>query len=449
MSQGVHSPGVFCTQVVTAVVDLGAVRSFRASVSSRSQQAASQAYEYPRVHADIALAPDAPWFAISPSKPLSPRIYEPTEEISLGPACWLWDYLRRSNASGYFVPLSGGADSTAVVSLVGSMCQLAMRSAMKGDTQVVQDIERITGKHREAPDFPRDHRALCNCILHTCYMSTVNSSVSTRNFSAILADQLGAYHVDAKIDTITQALLSVFKTVTGQIPMFALHGGTHAEDVALQNIQARTRMVLGYLFAGLLPWARGRNGWLLVLATGNVDESLRGYLTKYDCSSGDINPIGSISKMDLKEFLKWAAHPDHLGYEVLRDIVQAVPTAELRPLEEGRELHPQTDEEDMGLTYEELSCFGKLRKVERCGPVSMFRRLFYEWRTVYDPSAIGRKVKHFTRSYAQNRHKMTVITPSYHAESYSPDDNRFDHRPFLYPTSFTRQFQAKIKGMLP
>ena len=28
---------------------------------------------------------------------------------------------------------------------------------------------------------------------------------------------------------------------------------------------------------------------------------------------------------------------------------------------------------------------------------------------------------------------MTTMTPSYHAEAYSPDDNRFDLRPFLYP----------------
>lgn len=28
---------------------------------------------------------------------------------------------------------------------------------------------------------------------------------------------------------------------------------------------------------------------------------------------------------------------------------------------------------------------------------------------------------------------MTVLTPSYHAEAYSPDDNRFDLRPFVYP----------------
>jgi hypothetical protein len=30
---------------------------------------------------------------------------------------------------------------------------------------------------------------------------------------------------------------------------------------------------------------------------------LRGYMTKYDCSSADINPIGSISKNDLRRFI--------------------------------------------------------------------------------------------------------------------------------------------------
>jgi len=41
-----------------------------------------------------------------------------------------------------------------------------------------------------------------------------------------------------------------------------------------------------------------------------------------------------------------------------------------------------------------------------------------------------------------NRHKMTTLTPSYHAENYSPDDNRFDLRPFLQPLGFERQFAA-------
>ncbi len=46
---------------------------------------------------------------------------------------------------------------------------------------------------------------------------------------------------------------------------------------------------------------------MLVLGSANVDEALRGYLTKYDCSSADINPIGGISKVDLKRFLQWGS----------------------------------------------------------------------------------------------------------------------------------------------
>lgn len=44
---------------------------------------------------------------------------------------------------------------------------------------------------------------------------------------------------------------------------------------------------------------------------------------------------------------------------------------------------------------------------------------------------------------------MTVLPPAYHAEQYSPDDNRFDLRPFLYP-SFTwwyRKIEAKVEEM--
>ncbi len=54
---------------------------------------------------------------------------------------------------------------------------------------------------------------------------------------------------------------------------------------------------------------------------------------------------------------------------------------------------------------------------------------------------MAEKVKLFWFEYARNRHKMTTLTPSYHAEGYSPDDNRFDLRPFLYPSRFPFQFR--------
>lgn len=48
----------------------------------------------------------------------------------------LWDFLRRSGASGYFLPLSGGADSSATATMVGIMCQLVVRACAASDTQV-------------------------------------------------------------------------------------------------------------------------------------------------------------------------------------------------------------------------------------------------------------------------------------------------------------------------
>ena len=73
-----------------------------------------------------------------------------------------------------------------------------------------------------------------------------------------------------------------------RLPRFGNKGGSATEDLALQNLQARMRMVLAYLLAQLLPWVRGRGGgFLLVLGSANVDEALRGYMTKYDCALGE------------------------------------------------------------------------------------------------------------------------------------------------------------------
>lgn len=195
------------------------------------------------------------------------------------------------------------------------------------------------------------------------------------------------------IDKAVTTVLEIFSSVTGLFPRFASKGGCARQNLALQNIQARLRMVLSYLFAQLMLWARKRPGGLLVLGSANVDEALRGYMTKYDCSSADINPIGGISKTDLRMFLNYVK--DKLNMAIIGDIVTAAPTAELEPLKDGA--LAQTDEEDMGMTYAELSVFGKLRKQERCGPYSMFCKLVNTWSGVYTPDEVAEKVKHFFR----------------------------------------------------
>ena len=436
-------------EVVTATVDLHAVRSYRGAKASRAVQA-SQTESLPQIDVDFDVgierwkermegrraggSSSLPVFLPS-SLPIEPHTHIPEEEIAYGPACWLWDYLRRSGTAGYFIPLSGGADSGAVATLVGSMCQLVAKAIREKDVAVTRDVSRWLADN-ETPDVFADPCVLANRLLYTCYIGTENSSRETRQRAKRLAEQIGSDHLDINMDGLVSALQSLFTRITRRKPRFKVEGGSYQENQALQNIQARLRMVLSYLFAQMLPWVRNRDGTLLVLGTGNVDEALRGYLTKYDCSSGDINPIGGISKHDLRRFLKWAAH--HLDYPVLGEIVEAPPTAELEPI---TETYTQTDEDDMGMTYAELSRFGQLRKMEQCGPVSMFEKLVQEWEHL-PPREVAEKVKHFFRCYAINRHKMTTLTPSYHAESYSPDDNRFDLRQFLYNTRWTWQFRV-------
>ena len=424
-------------EVVTATVNLSDVRSYRGSRMSGAIQT-SRAPSIPRIFADFSISDTKKRNVTVPKTQL--KIHTPEEEIAYGPACWLWDYLRRSEAAGYFIPLSGGSDSGAVATIVGSMCQLVAKSILDDVPHVTQDVQRMFGDEflekikADFQDVMQASQYIANHLLYTCYMGTTNSSRETRQRAKQLASEIGSYHLNIDIDSLVSNLRKLFSNITGKTPRFKTEGGSLVENQALQNIQARLRMVISYLFAQTLPWVRSRKGTLLVLGTGNVDEALRGYLTKYDCSSADINPIGGISKTDLRSFLRWAQ--ENLGYPSLENILEAPPTAELEPI---TETYTQTDEEDMGMTYDELSRFGQLRKVDRCGPVSMFEKLVEEWDHL-PPFEVAEKVKLFFRYYSINRHKMTTLTPSYHAESYSPDDNRFDLRQFLYNTRWNRQF---------
>lgn len=426
---------------VTVTVSLDEVRAYRAGLGARGRQAA-----------EVAAGGGAPVrirleggfrFAQGVSKPLtnpmqSARVLKPPEEIAYGPACWLWDYLRRSGMRGFFLPLSGGADSCATAVIVGCMCQqlVAAANLPGAEPRLLSEIRHVAGA--DSNYVPDDARELAERIFVTAYMGAERaSSPETRTRAAKLASQVGSWHVNVEIDGLVSAALSAVRAVFGKSPRFRADGGSATENLALQNVQARSRMLLGYLLAQLANWARGRDGSLLVLGSANVDEALRGYLTKYDCSAADVNPIGGISKQDLRAFLRWAATPSGLGYPAAAEVVEAPPTAELEPIVNGA---AQTDEEDMGVTYEELSLYGRWRKIGRCGPVSMFAKAVAHWCGRLAECEVARKVKFFFRMYAINRHKMTTLTPAYHAEDYSPEDNRFDLRLFLYNTRWTWQF---------
>lgn len=100
--------------------------------------------------------------------------------------------------------------------------------------------------------------------------------------------------------------------------------------LALNNTKVRLRMVTLYAFAQ----SRGA----LVLGTDNADEIHVGYFTKHGDGAADLAPIAELTKAEVFRASKMLGVPDC--------ILNRVPTAGL--------FVGQTDEGEMGVTYEQL-----------------------------------------------------------------------------------------------
>ncbi|TKR62311.1 hypothetical protein L596_026293 [Steinernema carpocapsae] len=421
------------TAIAVSLLDLNDSLIYKSRSSSSTKESARHEDYRAIEFSDLLLPKNLPLSLPKSSAIVDYKIMTPIEELCHGPPAWLWHYLRRSGMSGYFVPLSGGQDSAAVAVMVRLMCDKVVEAVQK-NPDIDDPAYYFLGQKVTCTA-----RALCAKVLFTTYMGTENSSELTKNLARGLADDIGSTHSSVVMDTAVNAFLGICKMAYNFIPSFS--SNDTREHMALQNVQARIRMVAAYLFAQVGLVYAGRPGGLLVLGTANVDESLVGYVTKYDCSAADLNPIGSISKSDLRKFL--ALTNESHSFTHLKGIYESVPTAELRPLVNGE--IAQTDEDEIGLTYDEMSHIGRLRRPGCKGPFAMFLALVPLWYPKLTYKEIANKVILFFRRYARNRHKATVATPAYHATAYSNDDHRNDHRPFLYP-DFEYQF-TKIRDL--
>jgi hypothetical protein len=74
-------------------------------------------------------------------------------------------------------------------------------------------------------------------IFHTTFMGTENSSADTRGRAKELSEAIGSYHIDLNMDTVVTSIQTLFTLVTNKTPSFKVHGGSDAENLALQNIQ--------------------------------------------------------------------------------------------------------------------------------------------------------------------------------------------------------------------
>ncbi|WP_406670702.1 NAD+ synthase [Methanolobus sp. ZRKC4] len=99
------------------------------------------------------------------------------------------------------------------------------------------------------------------------------------------------------------------------------------------NLKARIRMSILYYYANIM----GR----MVMGTGNKTEILLGYFTKYGDGGVDIEPIGDLYKTEVKEMSALMGVPE--------EIITKAPSARLWA--------DQTDEDELGITYELVDRF--------------------------------------------------------------------------------------------
>ncbi len=99
------------------------------------------------------------------------------------------------------------------------------------------------------------------------------------------------------------------------------------------NLKARIRMSVLYYYANMMSG--------MVMGTGNKTEILLGYFTKYGDGGVDIEPIGDLYKTEVKEMSALVGVPE--------EIITKIPSARLWA--------DQTDEDELGITYELLDRF--------------------------------------------------------------------------------------------
>jgi NAD+ synthase len=151
-------------------------------------------------------------------------------------------------------------------------------------------------------------------------------------------DEEDAHLIASNLDIKTETfdLGTTFESLT---PRFLLPTNNPLSNA---NLKARLRMATLYCVANELSY--------LVVGTGNKTEIMVGYGTKYGDGGVDIQPIGDLYKTEVFEMARVLGLPEK--------IINKAPSAGL--------WKGQTDEKEMGITYEKLDKILMAFKKYRC-----------------------------------------------------------------------------------
>lgn len=137
--------------VMRTEFSLNDIRNYRLLKRSNSDEASKKKSEIRRVKVDINLATeDQLWNSTEISADVAKvRLEYENLIMTYEPSCWLWDYLKKSGGSGFFLPLSGGVDSTSVALIIFNMCKLLVSEAKK--SSVLQQLRKVLRDEQYSP----------------------------------------------------------------------------------------------------------------------------------------------------------------------------------------------------------------------------------------------------------------------------------------------------------
>lgn len=170
-------------EVVCATADLDLIQILRGNRPSFTNQSAASHQLFPtyaRIKCEgIKLCSSSAHAPTTAAR--EPLFLAEEEEIGLGPALWMWDYLRKCGGRGFFLPLSGGLDSGSCALIVYCLAEFLAAQAAE-DGEIKAEIERVLGvKDDLTPAM------ITNRLLYTCYFGTSNSTADSRSRAEKLA----------------------------------------------------------------------------------------------------------------------------------------------------------------------------------------------------------------------------------------------------------------------
>jgi NAD+ synthase (glutamine-hydrolysing) len=321
----------------------------------------------------------------------------------------LFDYLRKSRSKGFVVSLSGGADSSTCSVLIAEMVRRGVRELGAAAFLKKAGLEFLIAEIPESTHH--DEEKLCKHItariLTTAYQATQNSSDDTYQAARSLAESVGATFFKWNIDDDVASYTKTVESCLGRKLNW------EQDDIALQNIQARSRIPGIWMITNVLG--------ALLISTNNRSEADVGYATMDGCTSGSIAPIAAVDKYFILKWLKWAEK--ELDYPGLKYVNQLNPTAELRPQEQS-----QTDESDL-MPFAILVAIERLAIRDWRPPVEIYHMLKEQQ---LEPDALLKEhIRKFFQLWARNQWKRERVAPAFHIDDFNVDPRTWCRFPIL------------------